>query len=69
MSPRKTSIVDQLRKAITARSKDESQYAIAKATGVHTSVMSRFMAGRRDISFETAGKLADHLGLDLAPRR
>jgi hypothetical protein len=69
MSPRKTTIVGQLRKAIMARSREESQYAIVKAAGVHTSVMSRFMREDRDISFETAAKLCDYLGLVLSKPR
>jgi plasmid maintenance system antidote protein VapI len=69
MNPQNTTIVEQLRKAIKARSKEESQYAIAKSAGIHSSVMSRFMRQDRDISFETAAKLCDHLGLVLSKRR
>jgi plasmid maintenance system antidote protein VapI len=63
MSPRKADIVDQLRAAI--KKSGETEYAIAKAAGVHTSVMSRFMRGDRGISLETAARLCDHLGMTL----
>lgn len=60
---RKRSIVDQLRKAI--EKSDETQYAIAKATGVDQSVLSRFLHGERTISLETAARLCKHLALEL----
>jgi plasmid maintenance system antidote protein VapI len=56
-------IIDQLRKAI--ETSDESVYAIAKATGVPQSVLSRFVRGERGITFETAAKLAAYLKLRL----
>jgi plasmid maintenance system antidote protein VapI len=59
---RKT-IVDQLRQAI-ANSR-ETEYMIAKMSGVSQSVVNRFVHGERGISLETAAKLCAHLKLNL----
>ena len=64
--PKKT-IVDQLQQAI-AKS-DETEYAIAKGSGVSQSVVNRFIHGERSISIETAAKLCTYLKLDLVRRR
>ncbi len=66
MPPKKT-IIDQLRRAI--RDSGETEYAIAKASGVSQSVVNRFVSGERGISLETAAKLCEHLKLDLVRRR
>jgi plasmid maintenance system antidote protein VapI len=63
MSPRST-IIDQLQKAIAASG--ETEYAIAKASGVDTGVLSRFVRGERSITLATAAKLCSHLGLRLS---
>jgi DNA-binding phage protein len=49
----------------TIRDSDQSEYQIAKAAGVSQIVISRFLAGERDIRMATADKLADALGLKL----
>jgi transcriptional regulator with XRE-family HTH domain len=56
-------IVDQLRQAI-AKS-NETEYAIAKGSGVSQSILNRFTHGERGISLETAAKLCLYLKLDL----
>ena len=62
MMPKKT-IVDQLRKAIA--DSGETEYAIAKGSGVSQSVVNRFVHGDRSISVETAAKLCVYLKLGL----
>jgi predicted transcriptional regulator len=66
MAPKKKNIVDQLRRAIADCG--ESEYAIAKGSGVSQSVVNRFVSGDRGISLETAAKLCEHLKLELVPR-
>jgi len=61
----RTMIDDQLRKACRDYG---SQYSLAAAIGVNQSLLSRFLAGY-DLRLETAAKLADYLGLELAPKQ
>ena len=56
-------IIDELRKAIT--DSKESEYAIAKGSGISQSVLNRFMNGERSISIDTAAKLCLYLKLNL----
>jgi hypothetical protein len=65
--PTKKTITDQLRKAI--KDSGESEYAIAKGSGVSQSVVNRFMSGERGISLITAAALCSYLGLQLVRRR
>ena len=58
-------LASQLRAAIAATG--QSLYAIAQASGVAAPVLQRFVNGERGITLETAGKLADYLGLALLP--
>ena len=71
MSPKKSppSIVDQLRQAIA--DSRETEYAIAKGSGVSQSVVNRFVHRERSISIDTAARLCAHLELKLShqPRR
>ena len=53
----------QLQAAIAARG--EPLPVIAQASGVSASVLQHFVSGQRDITLETAGKVAAHLGLAL----
>jgi plasmid maintenance system antidote protein VapI len=59
---------DQLREAI-----EESgviRYRIAKDSGIAYQVHNRFARGERDVTLETATKLADYFGMRLTrPRR
>jgi transcriptional regulator with XRE-family HTH domain len=57
------SIVDQLQRAI--RASGQTEYAIAKGSGVSQSIINRFVSGERGISLETAAKIAAYLKLDL----
>jgi len=47
------------------RSSGRSFYQIAKESGVSPIVVTRFLAGKRDIRMATADKLAGVLGLKL----
>jgi plasmid maintenance system antidote protein VapI len=50
------SLSDQLRKLIVGRG--GSLYELAEEAGVDRSVLSRFVAGRRTVTLETADRLA-----------
>lgn len=58
---------EQLRRAI--RADGASLYALAEETGVSRSVLSRFVAGKRTITIETADRLAAALKLRLVAGR
>ena len=64
-SPR--SIVDELRQAILHSG--ETEYRVAKESGVAQPIVNRFLRGERGISLETAAKLCKYLRLHLAPIR
>ena len=55
----------QLQAAIAATG--QSLYSIAQASGIAAPVLQRFVNGERGITLETAGKLAEYLGLSLLP--
>jgi DNA-binding phage protein len=50
------------------RASDKSMYEIANTAGISQIVLSRFLAGERDIRMATADKLADALGLTLTAK-
>ena len=58
-----TSLSEALKRAI--RTSGKTEYQIANDAGVSRIVISRFLAGERDIRMATADKLADVLGLKL----
>jgi plasmid maintenance system antidote protein VapI len=59
---------DQLRQAI--EDSGLTLYRIAKDSGVVYQVLHRFASGERDLTLETASKLADYFGMRLTrPRR
>ena len=59
---------DQLRQAI--KDSGLTLYRIAKDSGVVYQVLHRFARGERDLTRETATKLADYFGMRLTrPRR
>jgi plasmid maintenance system antidote protein VapI len=62
----KKDIVEQLRRAIL--DSGETEYAIAKATGVSQSVLNRFVKDERGISLKTAARLCSYLRLSLASK-
>jgi len=57
---------NQLRKAI--KQGGWTTYRLAKESGVHHSVIVRFLNNERDITFSTASKLVRALGLELKPK-
>ncbi|MAE61020.1 MAG: transcriptional regulator [Planctomycetaceae bacterium] len=63
-------IVEQLRRAIRdAEKRGLSQYAIAKAAGVHRAQLMRLMTGTVAPRLDTAQRMADAVGYDLALRK
>lgn len=56
-------VTEQLRKAV--ENCEQTRYAIAKATGIPASVLSRFVAGGRGLRSENIDRLCAHLGLVL----
>jgi plasmid maintenance system antidote protein VapI len=62
-----TSLSDQLRERIAAAG--PSVYELARDAGVDRSVLSRFLAGQRTITLETADRLAKVLKLRLVESR
>lgn len=63
-------ITETLKKRLEAEiASGVSVYAIAKRSGIHKSILGRFLSDeRKKIRLETADKLADYFGLELAPR-
>ena len=57
---------DQMRRAI--KRSGMSKYAIAKATGIQESQLSRFMSGERGLSIEGITAICDLLRLELVQR-
>jgi transcriptional regulator with XRE-family HTH domain len=66
MSDRPTKFSDQLRQAIDGCGL--TRYAIAKATGIAESTLSRFMSGERGLPMKTLDRLAECLGLEIVLR-
>ena len=60
-------LVDELRKAIL--NSGQTEYRVAKDSGVAQPIVNRFLRGERGISLETAAKLCKYLGLHLAAVR
>jgi len=58
---------DQLRRLIV--DSGMSHYALGKAAGVDPRQIDRFSDSERDLTLETAGKLAAALGVELVRRR
>jgi plasmid maintenance system antidote protein VapI len=59
---------DQLRQAIA--DSGLTLYRVAKGSGVAYQVLHRFARGERDLTLETATRLADYFGMRLTrPRR
>ena len=59
-------LADALRAAID--DSEFSRYQLAQMSGVTQGVLSRFMAGTRDLKLETASRLAVALGMHLLPK-
>ncbi len=67
LHPASRGLVDELRKAIL--NSGETEYRVAKGSGVAQPVLNRFLRGERGITLETAAKLCKYLRLHLAPLR
>ena len=63
MDAESQTLSEQLKVMITTAS--VSRYAIAKATGVAESQLSRFLSGRAGLSLESIDKVGRFLGLRL----
>lgn len=59
------SVSETIIDAIHAASLTGSVYEIAKRSGVHESILSRFLSGKQGITLNTVDKLAEALGLRL----
>lgn len=58
---------EQLREAIAASGL--TAYRIAKAAGIRPEMISRFLNRERDLTLESAGKVAAALRLELGPEK
>lgn len=63
---RTTDLAGQLRAAFSASGL--SRFELARRAGVSYGIVHRFVGGDRNITINTASKLADVLALELAPR-
>jgi len=54
-----------LRRELRRRLKSESQRSIARAVGCQAGQLVGFARGECDMMFALAGRIADHLGLEL----
>ena len=61
------SVTEQLRRAI--EHSGQSCYAISQETGIAASILSRFLSGSQGLRSHNMDALAEHLGLELAPKR
>ena len=59
-------VSEQLRKAV--EKSGQTRYAIAKATGIPASVLSRFVASGAGLRSQNLDRLCAHLGLVLVPK-
>ena len=57
---------DEIRSAVLNCGK--TRYRLAKESGVHESVLSRFVRGKCNLSLNALDKLAPHVGLHVAVR-
>ena len=64
MAKSRVKLSDQIRDAV--RKSDMSRYEIWKATGIDQGALSRIVAGKAGMSFESLDRLADLLGLNIA---
>jgi DNA-binding phage protein len=60
-------LCEALRQAI--RDSGLTQYRVAKIAGLEPGTIYRFLTAERDLRFESAGKIADALGLELTKRK
>jgi plasmid maintenance system antidote protein VapI len=62
-----TTITDALLKTIAERG--QSLYSIAKATGIKSNALGRFVSRKQSLRLDFADRLAEHFGLELAPTK
>ena len=67
MKSKQIPLTDQLRRAIETCG--ETRYAIAIATGVDQSTLSRFVNGERGLSMEAMDALGEYLELEIVTKR
>ncbi len=67
MTKRKTTLAEALRRA--AKDSGLTAYRLAKDSGVDSAAVLRFLHQQRGLTLESAGKLAQLLGLELRPIR
>lgn len=53
----------------TTEARGLTAHALARASGVNSAVVGRFLKGQRDVTLTTAEKLCRALGLELRPTR
>ncbi len=58
---------DQIRRAI--KKGKWTAYRLSKDTGIHHTVISRFINGERSLTLTTASKLVEALGLELVEKK
>lgn len=62
-----TSLSTSLKLAI--EQSGHTNYSLSQLTGISQSVLNRFTSGQRDITLETAGKIAAALGAELRVKK
>jgi len=67
MTPKRTTLTDQLRRAIETA--DKSRYALWKETGIDQATLSRFIHGKGGLSLDGWNRLAEALDLELTKRQ
>lgn len=67
MSKRKLNMSETLRRA--AKDSEQTAYALAKGSGIDRAAVVRFLNGERGLNLDSAGLLAEYLGLELRPVR
>jgi plasmid maintenance system antidote protein VapI len=67
MARKHTKLSDQLRQAIETSGK--SRYALWQETDIDQATLSRFVHGKGGLSMDGLDRLAEALGLELAPKR
>jgi transcriptional regulator with XRE-family HTH domain len=64
---KRTKILERIREEI--EHSKESRYAIAKATGIAESTLSKLMSGNRGLSVEALDAMFEYFGLEITRRR
>lgn len=65
--PKQVDLAEQLRTAFEASGM--TRFVLSKRSGVPYSGIHRFIAGDRDITLDTASRIAEVLGMELRPVR